>query len=98
MRNGLLTRARGRQAIACCSCITIWPTAVAMGASFNQTAWRAMGRATAGEMRGMNNVQWGAGARPDDGIDALIAWGPVINLVRRKTAARCRSPSITLSL
>jgi len=37
-----------------------------------------MARITAREMRGLNNAQWAS----ECGIDGLIAWGPVINLVR----------------
>ena len=59
-------------------CPTLWPSGPALGASWNATAWGAMARATALEMRGLNNAQWST----EGGIDGLIAWGPVINLAR----------------
>ena len=59
-------------------CPTLWPSGPALGASWNATAWAAMARATALEMRGLNNAQWST----EGGIDGLIAWGPVINLAR----------------
>ena len=63
-------------------CVTIFPAGAAQGASFNATAWREMGRVAATEMRALNNIQWGPAARPGVGMDALVSWGPTINLQR----------------
>ena len=73
--------APGPQSCAHCvggRCPTLWPSGPALGASWNASAWAAMGRATAMEVRGLNNAQWSSQC----GIDALITWGPVLNLVR----------------
>lgn len=58
-------------------CPTIWPAGAAQGASFNETAWNAMGHYGAVEMRALNNVNWGPAARPGVGMDALTSWGCV---------------------
>ena len=63
-------------------CATIFPAGAAQGASFNETAWRTMGVIGSIEMRALNNVQWGPAARPGVGMDALVSWGPTINLQR----------------
>lgn len=63
-------------------CVSIFPAGAAQGASWNATAWREMGRVGATEMRALNNLQWGPAARPGVGQDALVSWGPTINLQR----------------
>jgi beta-D-xylosidase 4 len=63
-------------------CVSIFPAGAAQGASWNATAWREMGRVAATEMRALNNLQWGPAARPGVGMDALVSWGPTINLQR----------------
>jgi len=63
-------------------CATIFPAGAALGASFNESAWRAMGVVGSTEMRALNNVNWGPAARPGAGMDALVSWGPTFNLQR----------------
>jgi hypothetical protein len=73
-------------------CVTIFPAGAAQGASWNATAWREMGRVAATEMRALNNINWGPSARPGVGMDALVSWGPTINLQRESLAAPRPSP------
>ena len=63
-------------------CATIFPAGAALGASFNESAWRTMGVIGSTEMRAFNNVNWGPAARPSVGMDALVSWGPTFNLQR----------------
>ena len=63
-------------------CPTIFPAGAGQGASFNATAWRVLGETASIEMRALNNLNWGPAARPGVGLDALVSWGPTINLQR----------------
>lgn len=78
MAHGITAAPPGCQQCVGGKCPTLWPSGPALGASFNVTAWGAMARATAREMRGLNNAQWSK----EGGIDGLIAWGVVVNLAR----------------
>ncbi len=49
--NGILCTASGK-------CPTIFPAGAALGASFNASAWHAMGDIGGTEMRALNNVNW----------------------------------------
>lgn len=64
-------------------CPTSWPNGVSLGASWNASAWRAMGAATGVELRAYDNLEWRANAAAGVGpVGGLVAWGPTINVHR----------------
>lgn len=60
-------------------CPVSWPDGVAMAASYNETAWRLMGRTAGIELRALYNLLYAASPAPALG---LTSWGPTINLLR----------------
>jgi beta-glucosidase-like glycosyl hydrolase len=63
-------------------CATVWPSGPNLGAAFNATLYRAMGAVTGVELRALNNAAWSPRAQGPAGVDALVLWGPTVNLVR----------------
>eukprot|EP00937_MAST-01D_sp_MAST-1D-sp2_P007480 g7480.t1 len=63
------------------ACPTIFPVLAALGSSFNDTLWRAVGSAIATEMRVANNLHVGRTDCPNSGV-GLNGWGPNVNLQR----------------
>ena len=54
-----------------------------MGATWNRSAWRAMGATTGVELRAYDNLEWRANAVSGSGaVGGLISWGGTINLQR----------------
>jgi len=60
-------------------CPVSWPDGVSMAASFNDTAWRLMGRTAGVELRALYNLLYSSSANPGLG---LTSWGPTINILR----------------
>ncbi len=60
-------------------CPTIWPEGPALGATWNRTTWRTMGRTSGIEIRALNNVNW----NPVAGMDGLTSWGPTSECLSR---------------
>lgn len=70
-------------------CPTSWPTGVALGASWNVTAWRVMGATTGVELRAYDNLEWRANAVSGMGpVGGLTSWGPTINVIRESRWGR----------
>jgi beta-glucosidase-like glycosyl hydrolase len=88
MVHGITNAVDGGSLCVGTKCATIFPAGAGQGASFNESAWRVMGEVAATEMRALNNINWGPVARPGVGMDALVSWGPTINLQRDP---RCRT-------
>jgi len=60
-------------------CPVSFPDGVSMTASFNETAWRELGRVAGRELRALYNV---AQANSSDPGLGLTSWGPTINVLR----------------
>ena len=64
-------------------CPTTWPNGVSLGATWNRSAWRAMGAVTGTELRAYDNLEWRANAVTGSGpVGGPCAWGPTINVQR----------------